>query len=145
MNDELHPATKADLRELGEKVAKGDDRITTLDAKVTTLDAKVTTLDTKVAVLDAKVTSLDTKAASLDTKIAKLDGKVDRLAVEFVHLREETRRTVVEEGTKNTNRILDALVKWGERVNDIDHRVLIHRDRLDNLEPRVRSLEEKSR
>lgn len=87
----------------------------------------------------ADINRLDGKVEGLASDVHTLKGRFDRFVIDFVNFRDQTYRMIVDEGKKNTDTILRTITEWSEQIKEIDRRG----HRLDVLEPRVKSLEQK--
>ena len=125
-----------DLREVKDKTARIEDRVTGIEDKVAVIEDRVTGIENKVEGIEDRVTGIENKVAVIEDRVTGIDNRVTRMEL-TIENDISKKIDIIGEGHDFLKQRLDEALQFEKKREGMELELINHRMEINKMKDRL--------
>ncbi len=125
-----------DLREVKDKTARIEDRVTGIEDKVAVIEDRVTGIENKVEGIEDRVTGIENKVAVIEDRVTGIENRVTRMEL-TIENDISKKIDIIGEGHDFLKQRLDEALQFEKKREGMELELINHRMEINKMKDRL--------
>ena len=125
-----------DLREVKDKTARIEDRVTGIEDKVAVIEDRVTGIENKVEGIEDRVTGIENKVAVIEDRVTGIEDRVTRMELTIENDISQ-KIDIIGEGHDFLKQRLDEALQFEKKREGMELELINHRMEINKMKDRL--------
>ena len=125
-----------DLREVKDKTARIEDRVTGIENKVAVIEDRVTGIENKVAVIENKVAVIEDRVTGIENRVTRIEDRVTRMEL-TIENDISKKIDIIGEGHDFLKQRLDEALQFEKKREGMELELINHRMEINKMKDRL--------
>lgn len=125
-----------DLREVKDKTARIEDRVTGIEGKVAVIEDRVTGIENKVEGIEDRVTGIENKVAVIEDRVTGIENRVTRMEI-TIENDISKKIDIIGEGHDFLKQRLDEALQFEKKREGMELELINHRMEINKMKDRL--------
>ena len=125
-----------DLREVKDKTARIEDRVTGIEDKVAVIENRVTGIENKVEGIEDRVTGIEDKVAVIEDRVTGIENRVTRMELTIENDISQ-KIDIIGEGHDFLKQRLDEALQFEKKREGMELELINHRMEINKMKDRL--------